>query len=343
MARRFALALALVLAPSSLVWLAAPALGDGPKWTEPKDGVVTEKQADAWLDGMTKESLIRAQSIKDVEAAGKRKASTDEILGIMKKSETDVAAAWKTTGLDDKAEGNWIATQLNAAWTALLAERVLTAQFVGPLKDADAAVASAQKAHDDVLAAQKSGRRPMTPDEKTAATEQAKAELKDAETARADATVALTDAKKQLADAEAALKAADADSREQAQANVQSARDVFNAFQDTALEAARKVDQARRKAQDPDVPQTKEDKDSLAAELADREKATSDDLAQANKRRDAARAGQAQMLAAIAKEGAKIPPKNLEIARARFDQHDTIVKRAMNPYYDPATDPDRKK
>jgi hypothetical protein len=248
-------------------------------WKEPKDGVYTEKQLSNYL-------AVQKEAIASWKAAGKavEGASSAAALAVALRTDEKFKANLAKHGMGQD-EYSWVGGKAFEAWGTLLRQRIAEKTE----KDLATQTTEKQKALNELkqkLAtyekAQKEGRRVMTKEERESAVKSAKDEqqaaLDEAKQHADEARQAHDEAAKADADAKAADAAAknppkdvsDDDKPgfiEQKKNDAQSARDAAKEARDKEAEAKKaetesktKADAAGKRAANPDVPVSDEEK-----------------------------------------------------------------------------------
>ena len=264
------------IAVSLLVWPAGLAAA----WQEPKDGLMSEKQLTTYL-------AIQKDVIAQWKASGKAldgSQSGAAAMAVLLNNDARFKADLAKHGMSQE-EYTWIAGKAWEAWSGVLMDKLAESTQ----KDLDKQKSAKQKELADLnekLAAyekaQKDGRRVMAKDERDAAINSAKDDQKsaldeakqhadEAKQAHDDAAKADSDAK--AADALAANPPSDvsADDRpgfiDNKKQEAQTARDAAKEARDKEAEARKaqadsnaKADAADRRAKNPDLPTTDDEK-----------------------------------------------------------------------------------
>lgn len=319
--RRLAVLALLLAAPLSL------AHADDKPWEKPKDGVLTEKQVDAYID-YTQKTLKRAK--EDLLFIDQHKGETTAMLARTKESR-DLEDKWLAASGLCSAELEWVKTEVQEIHTVLwLWNEKFKPDWDAQLKDANDKVAAAQKNKDAVAEAKKSGRRAMTDEEKADAKKAADEQVKAAEDALKDAKQATADAQKQLDEAKAAAKSADADSKADAEQAVKDKEEALKSAKEAEAEPAKNLEAARARAKDPTAPQTADEKADVERDNAEREKAAAEELAAAKSRRDEMQKVYSEFEQKSVKDVlAKHPAKNVEIVKARGKRIQELTDLAL--------------
>lgn len=305
----------------ALVFLAPSLALAGDKWEKPKDGVMTEKEVDAYTDAAEKIRKLAFEKLDwmqqhPADKATDMKAYFDQIKDFderEKKIREDSGLA--------RPQFEWVGKETEEIFMLWwIWSTKLKPDLDASLKDANDKVAAAQKTADDIAAAKKSGKRIMTPEDKENAKKSAEEQVKPAEDALKDAKAATADAKKALDEAKQAAKNADADGKADAEQAVKDRQDGLKATQDAEAEAAKNLDIAKRRAKDPDVPATPDEKADNDRDLADREQRAKDELDNAKKGRDLMTGAVKEVDQKLEADLKKHPDKNVEIVKARRDR-----------------------
>jgi hypothetical protein len=304
-----------------VAFVAAAALAGDKRWEQPKDGVFTEKQVDAYLGSAEKLVKFKDDLSKWLET---HKDDTAGQVAKLRELDGETKKIKDSSGLDPD-EYEWVSKEVNDIWVVWHSYLLVKPEIDKKAKDADDKVAAAQKAKDDATAARKAGKRVMTPEEKADARKNAEESLKDAESGLKDAKQATADAKKALDDAKAALKAADGDGKADAEQAVKDRQEGLKGAQDAEAEAQKNVDTLKKRAKDPDAPTTPEEKADVERDLAEREQRATDELAAAQKEREAASQVTKMMNDQLLGELKKHPEKNVEIVKAREKRIEAMV------------------
>lgn len=141
--------------------VALPALAHD--WEKPKDGVLTEKQVDAYLDACKKEIKAGHDQLVWLE---KHKDNSAELLAGTRDYDERVKKIHADSGLAER-EYEWVGKEVNdihAIWWVWSVH--MKPDLESKLKEANENVAAAQKAKDEVARCKKTGRKPMTDDER---------------------------------------------------------------------------------------------------------------------------------------------------------------------------------
>ncbi len=312
-----------LVAPILVLALSVAHAGD---WTKPKDGVMTEKQTDSFLDAWKKICKTAFEHLADIKAHEKDSAY---LIASMKSFDESLEKIKKDSGLA-KGEYEWVEKETTDIYAILwVYESHLKPQLDSAVKESGTKLADAQKARDEVAAARKSGKRIMTPDEKADAKKSADEQVAQCEGALKDAKQSTADAQKQLDEAKAALRSADADGKADAEQVVKDRQDGVKAAKDAEAEAQKNLEVARRRASAPDVPQTPEEKEQNDKDLADREQRATEEL-------DQAKAGH-EMITKTVKDAnekmaadiAKYPAKNVALVRPRLEKIHKLFTSAL--------------
>jgi hypothetical protein len=304
---------------ATLVLLAVPALA-ADDFRPPKDGVLTEKQADGVI-------LVVERAVKRMKDLAKEdhKGSTSlpEAMALYGRLNDANEQDLKDAGLG-KREYEWAAATVQPVFFTLIRERIQRDAFDKAEKETADKAAAAQKRVDEAEARKKSGKKKLTDDDRKAAIESAQSDAKAADDETADAQKRVDDAKGALKDADAAL----AESRKSGDADaVKSAEDARAQVQQSIADAEKSVKEAkdraalaRARAKDPETPQTDDEKKAV-------QEANDQDLEQAKKELESAKAIQAALEPEVkksheelAKTFAIFPEANRKIVRARYDK-----------------------
>jgi chromosome segregation ATPase len=274
-----------------LAALAAPcARADEKPWEPPKDGVLTPKQADRYIEMVEK---VADRRVAYTEAGKKREPTMDDL----HRMEAEVAAIEKSSGLVPE-EREWVGKQFLDITVLDMQKKDFDEQVAPRRAEVDARCAAAEKELATVVAARKAGRRILNAEEREAAKGSAEAELEGAKAA--------------LADAESRAKETPGPESDQAVKDAQ-----------VALAAA------KRYAADPDLPRSEDEKTALASELAQREEAARTELDEAKKEREEVRRQLAERDADWAKRFAGYAPKTIELVRPREARYDAAFKTTV--------------
>jgi hypothetical protein len=305
----------------TLVLLAVPAFA-ADDFRPPKDGVLTEKQADGVIL-VVERAVKRMKDLAKEGESRKGSVSPAEAMALYGRLNEANEQDLKDAGFG-RREYDWASFTVQNVFFALIRERIQLDAMAQAEKECAEKTAAAQKRVDETEARKKSGKKKLTDDEKKQAIESAQADAKAADDETADAQKRVEDAKGALKDADAALaearKSGDADavkSAEDARAQVQQA--IADA-EKSVKEAKDRAALARARAKDPETPQTDDEKKIL-------QDALDQELAQAKQELESAKAIQAtlepetkKMRGELAKTFALFPEANLKIVRARYDK-----------------------
>jgi len=248
----------------------------------PKDGVYSEKQ-------LTEAIAVSKELVDSATAAGKAVEGSQSaalIIATMAKTNEKYQASLAKHGLSE-AEFDWIKEQMWTAYGVLMQVDLFAGEqaqkdFDAQLKKQTAALDAAKKKLADVQAAQKSGKKILTDDERKTIVENARSDEQsagdEAKSHADEVKQAQDDAAKADKDAKDAEKLAKnpppdvgADDREQyvkdRQSDAENAKQAAKEARDRVAEAQKaqkeseaKVASAKARRQNPDVPQTDDEK-----------------------------------------------------------------------------------
>lgn len=302
--------------------LGGAAVARADDWQEPAGGLLTGKQVDSvavhW-ELFRKRGDEQAAEQKKREAEGKKQMSIPEALAWTRRwteaAERDVKAA----GFSSPAEAEWCANRVLEIYGPLHGLNVLERAMK---KSVDDARSTYDKHRAELDAAKKAGRRPMSPEDLKRAKEGAEASLAEAEKSLADAKAREKELAAAVKDAEEALKKAESDEdRKTLRGDIQEAKNVLKGFHDdTVVPAEANAAYYRKKATNPDVPATPEEKADLDAFFAEQEKLVDGE-------RDGVRVAteNQEFLVKQARENAENvwkdkPPKNVALVKERAER-----------------------
>jgi hypothetical protein len=307
---------------ATLVLLAVPAFA-AEDFRPPKDGVLTEKQADGVVL-VIERAVKRLKELSKEGEQRKGEMSVPEAMAIYGRVSQAQEQDLKDAGLG-RREYDWASVTVQNVFLALLGERVRSDAIGQGVKETAEKTAAAQKRVDEAEARKKSGKKKWhTDDDRKAAIEAAQGDAKAADDETADAQKRVEDAKGALKDADAALaearKSGDADAVKAAEdARAQVQQSIADA-EKSVKEAKDKAALARARAKDPETPQTDDEKKAV-------QEANDEELAQAKRELESSKAVAAafetevkKMREETAKTFALFPEANLKIVRARYDK-----------------------
>jgi hypothetical protein len=306
-----------------------PCFAEDKPWEEPKDGVLTPKELDAWIDTTGKLVDARDRYLKDLADAEKKKLATLEVVGLLQRFEEETKKIRAASGLANE-ELDWVGkTTFDTHMTLDMARRAREDLDKREKELRDEADGYAKK-RENAEKARKTGRRPMTEEQraeaKKAAAEEippAEANLKSASDAVAEAKKALDAAKKELSEAK------DDDAKASSEQAVAGAKDALAQAQATETEARSALERAKRKAKEPDVPQTPEEKEALDRDLVAETEQAKQDEAAARKACEDFGALRKQAYAGYEEALKKFPAKNKELVSAKREKIAALVARSL--------------
>lgn len=316
-----------------------PAVTGAADWKEPKDGTYSEKQLTNYL-------AVQKEAIASWKAAGKavEGASSAAALAVALRTDEKFKANLAKHGMSQE-EYSWVGGKAFESWGALLRQRIAEKTE----KDLATQTAEKQKALNELkqkLAtyekAQKDGRRVMTKDERESAVKNAKDEqqaaLDEAKQHADEAKQAHDEASKADADAKAADAAAKSPPKdvsdddkpgfiEQKKNDAQSARDAAKEARDKEAEAKKaeaeskaKADAAGKKAANPDLPVTDDEKaevkkqnDEMVAQVKDDIKSSEDGLKLLQE-------SGGSIIKSFKTDDGKIPKQNVELLKKHLKE-----------------------
>ncbi len=324
-----------------LCMFATPALAE---WTEPKDGVMTDKQVAGYV-------AVMKEWIADMKAADKAVqgqsglAAAAVLIRTSEKYQKSIASQGMT-----EPEFEWVRERVFEAWGGVMRQDMLD-------KMKDELGKQVKTNQDKILEtkqkvalhqkAQKEGRRVMTPDERKSAVDSATEEQKSAldeakqhadEVKAAEAEVAKTDTEQKAA--EAALKNPpkfdDADARtafiEEKKNAIQAAKDARKEAQDKIAEARKAEAESRAKAlasaariKDPDLPITDEDKAQVKQQNEEAIKQLTEEINNTEAGNKLLQETIVQQSKAFGDESTKVPPQNLTLFKKHQKEFEELL------------------
>jgi hypothetical protein len=346
---------------SALVLTSAPvARADDKEYEGPKDGSITEKQFEAYLN-VTREWVATSQAASKAMEGSKTGFGA---LSVIAKTDEKFKASLAKYGVSE-SEYSWIGDKVWAAWgTAMMVDSLGTqgaADLQNQQKKMADELAAAKKQLGEAEAAQKAGTRILSKEERAQRVQSAKDQAQAArdEAKSYDDQIKQHQQEQKEANDEAAkqLKAAqEADSlaknppKDVAQDDresyindrkneAQSARDAAKEANDRMTEAKKNEDEAKKsqaeatakatgfdkQAANPEQPATDEEKQQLAKDNADAVERLKQQISSSEQAQQMLTESLAMNKKQVEEMKSKVPPKNLEILLKRHEEFEKAL------------------
>jgi len=327
------------LVAASLGSLVCAGAARAAQWKEPKDGVFTEKQMTDYLS-------IQKEALDNWKAAGKavEGASASAALAVALRTDEKFKANLARHGMSQDEYG-WMAGKTIEAWGTLLHRRLAETaekQLADQTRQKQQAVAEMKQKLAAYEKAQKDGRRVMSKEDREAAIKGAKDDqqsaLDEAKQHADEAKQAHDEAAKADADAKAADEAAKNPPKdiseddkpgfiEQKKNDAQAARDAAKEARDKEAEAKKaesesksKADAAAKRAADPDLPVTDEEKAEVKKQNDDAVSQTKEEINSTEQALKLLQESGQSIVNQFKTEDSKIPPQNVALLKKHLKE-----------------------